>query len=300
LAEFLERRGHHVFQALGAFWANVKGPVYRCLPEDRETDFALQAIRQMMRQHNVRCARYLSAAGLGIPVGLYICDPREYGLGKLTYQFRRHVERGLEACKFRPAEREELLTAGLQCNLDTMERQHRFDSEFGDPARWKRFVDAARSTSGIEIIGAFVQGRLSGYAVTCEEDGCLHKLYKMTRTQDRGIPVSHTLDYSLITSAARNPEIHRVENANRSLVPASDEGLDSYKRHIGFTVEQCHLSVHFHPGIAPLLTNRPALAAGRAIWRFCPRNAQIGLAVKALEGARLTKDLARGQHVREN
>jgi hypothetical protein len=283
-----------VFHALGALWANVKGPIFRCLPEDRDTDFDPRALREMMREHNVRCVRYLSASGRGVPIGFYVCDPREYSIRSLSRQFKRHVERGLEACEIRPAGREELLTQGLECNLDTMNRQSRLDPEFGDPTLWARFVDAARDTDGVEITGAFIDGRLAAYVVTCQEDGCLHKLYKMTRTLDRGFPVSHALDYTLIVTAGRNPEIHRVENANRSLVPSSDEGLDSYKRHMGFTVEPRHLAIHFHPWVAPLLTNRLALGAARAVSNRRPDRTQLALAVKAMEGARVTRDLSRG------
>ena len=109
--------------------------------------------------------------------------------------------RGLEICTIRPVEPAELLQNGLQLNLETMERQGRYDAEFGDPARWKRFVEAVRQSPGVSVTGAYLSGKLSMYIVTCRDGQCLHMLYKMSRAEDRTLPVSHALDYTIISDA---------------------------------------------------------------------------------------------------
>jgi hypothetical protein len=286
LAQFYELRGHRVFEALGTHWVHYRGPFFWSLPNQRLIDADPREVKEMLRKHGVTGVRFPSATGLGIPLGLYVCRPREYAIEKLPRQFRRHVTRGLEMCTIRPIEPAELLREGLQLNLDTMARQRRYDSEFGDPASWKRFVDAVRHSPRVAVTGAYLSGRLSVYIVTCRQDGCLHMLYKMSRAEDRGLPVSHALDYRIISDAALDPEIELVENSFSSLIP--NEGLDSYKRHMGFTIEPCRLAIYFHPRIAPLLTNRLTVAAARAAWNRRPKDTRLQLGVAVLEGARIT------------
>ena len=288
LAQFLDRRGCRVFEALGAFWAPYHGPFYSSIPNQVTIGREPREIQEMLRQHGVRCVRFPSAAGHGIPLGLYVCRPREYGLARLSSGFRRHVIRGLEICKIRRVEPAELLREGLPVNLDTMQRQQRYDPEFGDPARWKRFVQAVRQSPGIAVTGAYIGGRLSAYKVTCQEDGWLHMLYKMSRSHDRAWPIGHALEYAVLSEAASNPGIELAESAFRSPVPSTDEGLDSYKRHIGYTVEPRHLAICFHPWIAPLLASPLALAIAKAASICCAKSSRLEFAVRALEAARST------------
>src|SRR5271165_2442793 len=207
LAQFLELRGYRVFEALGARWSHYRGPFFCSLPNQRLIDAEPRQVEDMLRQQGVACVRFPSARERGVPLGLYVCRPREYAIEKLHRQFRRHIMRGLEMCIIRPVDPAELLREGLQLNLDTMERQQRYDREFGDPARWKKFVDAVRHSPGVAVTGAYLSGRLSVYIVTCRQDGCIHMLYKMSRAEDRGLPVSHALDYKIISDASLNPEI---------------------------------------------------------------------------------------------
>jgi hypothetical protein len=286
LAQFLELRGHRVFEALGTVWAHYRGPFFCSLPYHRRIDPDPREIREMLRQRKVRCVRFPSGNGKGLPVGLYVCDPREYGLEKLPRQYRRHVVRGQELCEIRPIEPAELIREGLKLNLETMQRQQRYDPEFGDPASWKRFVEAIRLSPGVEVTGAYLNGRLSAYLVTCRQGKCLHMLYKMSRSEDRGLPIGHALDFQIISRAAADPGLELVENSFVSIVP--NEGLDTYKRRMGFTVEPCHLSIYFHPAIAPLLSNRLTIGAMKTIADRRPKDLRLQLGARVLEGARIT------------
>jgi len=279
-------RGHRVFEAHGIQWAHYRGPFFCSLPFERRIDLEPQAISEMLRRHGVRCVRFPSARNRGVPIGLYFCRPREYALEKLPRQFRRHVQRGLESCEIRPVEPAELLRQGLQLNRETMERQKRYDPEFGNPARWKRFVDAVRQSPGVTVTGAYIDGQLSTYIVCFREGSYLHMLYKMSRSVDRSLPIGHAVDYRVVTDAASDPGIEIIENSFTSLVP--NEGLDAYKRHMGFSIDHCHLEIHFHPRIAPLLGNRLTVAAVNAAWKRRPKDARLELGAKVLEGARLT------------
>jgi hypothetical protein len=286
MAQFLSRRGHRVFESNGILWGWYRGPFMCSLPYHKRIDAGSGEIGEMLRRHGVSCVRFPSARGRGMQSGLYVCRPREYSMKSLLPRFRTHVNRGLEACEIRPVEPEELLRDGLELNLDTMRRQRRHEREFGDPAAWRRFVEAVRHSPGISVTGAFVGGRLSAYVLTCKEEGRLQILHKMSRASERHLSVGHALDYRVISDAANDPSIELVENSFVSLVP--NDGLDSYKRHMGFTIEPYHLEIHFHPRIAPLVTSKFAVSAARAAWRRHPDNSNLELTAKVLEGARTT------------
>jgi len=297
LARFLELRGHRVFEALGTFWSHYRGPFFCSLPYQREIDPDPAEIREMMRKHRVWCLRHRSRNRTGVPSGLYVCRPREYCVERLSRQYRRHVSRGLEMCDIREVDPAELLVEGWQLNLETMARQRRYDPEFGDPAGWKRFVQAIRQSPGVGVTGAYLSGRLSAYIVTCREDAWLHMLYKMARTLDRSYPVSHALDHWLMMKAAKDPGIEFFENSFLSVLP--NDGLDAYKRHMGFTVLPFDLAVRFHPLLSPLAANRLTVAAAKTAWRLRPNQSSLELGAKLLEGARTTMTsqfpIARGE-----
>ena len=196
MARFLELRGCRVFEALGATWGHYRGPFYSSLPFHQEFEFSRSEIRSMMLRQNVASVRFPTTTRPGLAGGLYVCDPSQYSLASISRQYRVQIKRGIEICTTRPIDPDELLAHGLQLNLDTMERQHRFDPEFGDPARWRRFVDALRNCPETAVYGAFIGDRLSAYIVGIHDGGWLHLLYKMTSNQDRGLPVSHALDHS--------------------------------------------------------------------------------------------------------
>jgi hypothetical protein len=286
LAQFLACRGHRVFEALGTAWGYYRGSFLCSLPFHKPVDAKPGEIRDMLWKHSLRSVRFPSACGRGIPCGLYVCRPREYSMKSLRRRFRRLVNRGMAACEIRPVEPDRLLREGLQLNLDTMLRQNRYDPEFGDTAAWRRFVEALRQSPGIAVTGAFVRGRLSAYVITCTEDSCLQILYKMARESDRHLSIGHALDYQVVTEAGRNPAIDLVVNSFTSLVP--NKGLDSYKRHMGFTIEPHHLEIHFHPVLAPLVTSKVAVRVATTLWQRCSQSAWLELTAKVLDGARTT------------
>ncbi|MCW5982012.1 MAG: hypothetical protein KIT09_28260 [Bryobacteraceae bacterium] len=287
IANFLERRGHRVLEAGGVYWAHYRGPFYSSLPYHRIIDAAPEEIQGILRRLRIPSVRFPSMRHAGIPAGIYACRPAEFDLKKLSRQTRTNVQRGMESCVIRSVDPDELLAEGLQLNLDTMERQRRFDQEFGDPAAWKRFVDGVRNTPGIEVRGAYAGDRLLIYIVACREDGWLHLLYKMSRNETRAMAASHALDYSFIRDAAAEGDVHSIGNSYVSVL--ANAGLDEYKRRMGFTVDPHTLAIYFHPTIAGVVTSRLACRAAAAAWKHRPGKQGLELAARITEGARITR-----------
>lgn len=287
LARFIELRGGRVFEHQGTVWAHYRGPFFSSLPYHLELDPDRRDIADMMRRFSVACVRFPTPNHRpGMPGGIYVCDPSTYSLQGISRQYRTHVKRGLDLCANRRIDADELHALGYQLNLDTMQRQNRYDPEFGDPARWRAFTRAVRDCRDVVVYGAFVEDRLSAYILGCQDGDWLHLLYKMTLSRDRALPVSHALDYYVIRDAATNPAIRTIGNSYVSVL--ANDGLDQYKHRMGFTVAPHNVAIHVHPAISPLVTNRIAVAVAKKVWSMNPQSPRIELAARLLEGANTT------------
>jgi hypothetical protein len=183
---------------------------------------------------------------------------------------------------------DELLRAGICLNRETMQRQERFDPEFGDEAGWKRFVNAVRQCPEIEVTGAYVDGSLSAYVLACREDGWLHLLLQMSRTQELVDGISHALVFSTLQQAGRDPSILAVGNyyAGHLTTPC----LDQFKTQMGFSVVTHNMSQRLHPGLAPLLTNRAAIAVLRVAQKAPPIRTKVESLTRIVQGDMISRN----------
>lgn len=281
LAKFWELQGRPVLEWNGVWWGQHKGSFFRCLPFHRVVDLGPEEIRGFLRASSVRGLSFTSDRP-GLPRGLYVLRPGGYGLHSVSRKQRNHVARGLEACAFRQLDSDELEVMGMPLNEDTLGRQSREDATFLDPARWKRFARAAGRCPGMAIHGAFVGGALATYLISCREGPWLHLIHKMSTTAFREHHPDHALDYTIARDAAADPGIRFIANGATSVLP--NEGLDRYKRQLGYQVEAHHLSIHLHPLLAPV-RSRAAVAVAKQAQSFFPRNERLAYGARLLEGA---------------
>jgi len=198
------------------------------------------------------------------------------------------VLHGLENCQLRRVGPEELRVEGIHLNRQTMERQGRYDPEFGDAARWSRFVDAITQCPEMSVTGAFVNGRLSTYIVGCLDDGWLHLLYKMSRSEDMAEFTNATLDFAVLQDAGRDPSIRAVGNWFASFF--SNPGLDQYKRQMGYSVEPGQVCVYFHPAGAPFLASKPAVRVFQAASSLRPDSKRLESMARMSQGAMISRN----------
>ena len=286
LVRFWELRGRRVFEAHGVWWGHHRGPFYTSLPFQRQVDLDPGEAQEVLREAGILGLSYPSPRP-GLPGGHYVIRPQGYGLEAVSRKQRGHVTRGLEACELRLLDEDELLHLGLPLNRETLARQLREDDTFQDPAKWRTFVRAVGRCPGMAIHGAFVGGRLATYLISCRDGQWLHLIYKMsTRAEQEHYP-NHALDFSLIRDAAADPGIRFIGNGMSSVLP--NEGLDRYKRQLGYQLEPHNLAIHFHPWLAPALDAGVALAGVRRIQALFPEHARLAYYARILEGARTSR-----------
>jgi hypothetical protein len=244
----MERRGLPVLDALGVYWVRRDRFVYLSLPYQQPFELDPRQVAQELRKRRIVALHHTTTTLPGAVSGLYTCRTQDYSLARIEVKRRRQVRRGLECAQLRRLDPDELGAQGLALNLETMQRQRRFDPEFGVPSRWARFVAAVRDCPEVSVLGAFLDGRLSSYTVACRDGTWLHMQFKMTRTQDLPRNTSSALDAWLLCEAAKDPGLEAVTN---SFVPPGDP-LRRYKTSMGFEELPLRRALQLHPALSVL------------------------------------------------
>jgi hypothetical protein len=298
MARFMERRGRRIVTAAGAYWHGVEGRFFMALPYHVSIDGRQAEIRRMLGLESAFGARYQSATTPGLKSGIYVRRDREYAISSVDVRQRSRVRRGLERCRIDVVEPDVLLTEGLDLNLDTMRRQGRFDAEFGTHAGWSRLVRAVEATPEVSAVGAFFEGRLAAYMITCREDGWLHILHQNSRIELLEHHPNHALTFHITSQAMRDERLQAVCYGAYSLV--GNDGLHEYKQRLGYEFLPGYSAIELHPVIAPVLASGFAQSAvGRLRARY-PENQRLERLASVLEGARAGRAGATGSQTAGN
>ncbi|MGA8596876.1 MAG: hypothetical protein WB676_19365 [Bryobacteraceae bacterium] len=286
-AQFMELRGRRIVEAAGALWYSTQMRIYMKIPFHEPCNPSADDLRRVMQIARALGVRYPSLNQAGYPSGIYVCRQTRYDLSCVHPKQRAPVRRGLEACEIRPIEEAQLLVEGLQCNLDTMKRQNRFETEFGDRRQWKRLVKAVQQCPSITAIGAFISGKLAAYAITNREDGWFHILHQMSRKDFLNQHPNHALTYELTKQAAEDASVHTICYGLVGL--SSGTGLDEYKRRFGYEVLPQNSVFWLRPGVDKFLSNSLTIDALASLRKLLPKNQQLQRIESVLVGARRTR-----------
>lgn len=252
-ARFFALRGWSPTQLGGVHWVagGIGARWLMSLPEWEEPNAPPRELARLLRFTKMLALRYPASGPIGIPNGLYICRERNYSLNHV--HGKRYVKAGMKRCEVRPVDANELLLEGIECNRDTMRRQSRDNPEYSDPKRWERFVEAALSVPEIQVLGAFVDGHLAAYSLSCLEDGWCSVLYANSRTHLQEHHPNQVLAFTVIQRALRRPDVSAVcAGPKRVLVT---DGLDEHKTRMGFQLEPSKVIVRLHPALEGLMTS---------------------------------------------
>lgn len=283
LARFLELRGRRIVRACGALWYDVRGRFLMSLPYQKMLNPEPAEVRRMMRESGAFGVRFPSLSWTGLESGLYVLRRRKYDIGTLHAKHRPRVRHGLQHFQVRAAEKAELLDQGRALNLTTMTRQGRYDSEFGEPRKWERFVEAAFACPGVSFPAVFSGARLSAYMVTCREQQWLHILHQMSRQEDLPNFPNHLLTYSISAEAAADASLEAVCYGFMPLFAA--DGLHEYKLRFGYELIPHRSAIQLHPMLKRVLGHPIARAAVCAARRLRRDDQRLETIATVLEGA---------------
>lgn len=289
LAAFFSARGYRVVDAVGVLWCEYRPHFYMSLPYEARMDLEPRAVADALRANRLLAVRHATLTQPGLPCGLFVRDTRSYSLACVEPRYRRYVQKGLSRCEIRPATPDDLLAHGLELNLETMQRHGRFDPECGDPRRWRQLVAIIAASPQVVVTGAFLDGRLSAYMLSCRDGAWLHLLIKASRTAEMVHRTNAALDFAILEAASRDQTIDGVTNSWTSITGRGSEGLHAYKRFLGYRVLEHDLGIHLHPALAPALTTRAAVVASKLLSRHRPADRRLELVERLIAGARATR-----------
>jgi hypothetical protein len=244
-------------------------------------------LRRLIRETHTVGARFPSLHWTGLESGLYVLRRRPYDIESVHAKHRPRVRKGMEKFHVRPATISELMTQGRALNLNTMERQQRFDPEFGDKRRWETLLEAAFACSEVSFPAAFAGSRMASYMVTCQEQGWLHILHQMSRQEDLPNFPNHVLTFTVTQQACNDESLDAICYGCVPLFAA--DGLHEYKLRFGYDLEAHQSAIHFHPALGPLLDNPIARLALRWGRKLLPQNQFLETIDTVLKGARSSR-----------
>jgi len=286
IAEFMERRGRRIVESAECLWHSVENRFFLSLPYQVPRDPEYSEISRLLVAERALGAKFLSSNRPGLSGGIYVRRRKPYGLACIHQKLRSQVRRGLEKFTVRPVEQSELLGQGLQLNRDTMARQGRYDAEFGEAGKWERLARAVYRSRGVVAYGAFSEGRLAAYAITCRDGGWLHILHQMSRTEDLPQNPNHAVTFSVTAMAAEDAALEAASYGLVSLL--SDDGLHMYKVRFGYEVLESANAFQFHPALAPVLRNGALRGAVGLLRRIRPQDQRLEKTQTVLDAARLS------------
>ena len=243
-------------------------------------------LNQMLRSQRALGARFPSVNRPGLPSGLYVCRRKDYNFPCVHARQRSQVRRGLEAFAIRPVEQSELLRQGLKLNTDTMTRQGRYDPEFGEPARWGRLVEAVYGSPAVVAYGAFHEGRLAAYAITCRDAGWLHLMHQNSRTDDLQHFPNHALSFAVTRLAAQDAALEGISFGVHSLIDSV--GLHDFKLKMGYEFIERTSAFQLNPALAPVLLSGVLRRIVGGLRRMRPHDQRIEKVEAVLDGAALS------------
>lgn len=269
MAEFFERIGQRTIRSESAWWCEVRSGVLLSFPYYRLLELSDAEIAGLFREHKLRSIRYPTPlTALGFESTVAVNANADYDLTALHQKARNQTRRGLENCVVEQIDFEDLIKHGLPLNQDTARRQGR-DSEYGDPAYWRRYCLAAKATPGFSAWAAWVGGELGAHLVVAEYEGWANWLAENSSAALLKQRPNNALVYETARHLFQNTETKRICYGVGSLEPVPE--LDRFKVRMGWTMQPIKQRLVFSTGVRCLfgLAREPAL---KLLGRLMPKS----------------------------
>lgn len=171
---FLEATGHTVLQDENAFWYDSGMRFMIAFPFNRVLDASQVTMSRTLGKYAAG-ARFLCKEGQGRQSWTIVCERPDYGLDQLNAKTRYNVRRGLQNYTVGKISVDELLSSGLQLNIETQKRQGRSIGA-GFAQYWKNYFSALATIDGVDIWGAVNEQGLGAYCIAFPMEDVAHLL----------------------------------------------------------------------------------------------------------------------------
>lgn len=263
----------------GTPWIGTERGAVSRFPAFATAPVARSSARHACRQTNAAVATFLSDPNPDTPAtaALYVCRKGDYALPRLDEPVRRHVRRALRELTYAVVDTATLMAQGGVAFKDTRTRTGLDD---GTDEEFRRRFTAFVSHPGHHVLGAWRDSVLVAFFTLVVVDdwveiGGFSTNAHLELRPNNGL-VHHVLEHFL-----NERGFQAVSYGLSSLQAESNaDGLDRYKRRIGFAAEPVRRHMVLHPLLAPF-AGRRSLNLVRALLAKRPRSRLL----KKAEGA---------------
>lgn len=251
LAEFMERRGRHVFEAAGCFWASIDlgSRYYTSLPDTHVLESGFGEIRSALWRHKGLAAQF-ATHGPGSPNGVFLLEDPTYSMDHVQKRMRNNIRKGLKSYEIRPVSKADLLEQAIPINLATMARHHTFRDEFSNSVLWGRNVEAIQSMPDTWCMGAYQGTTLCAYLFGIVDSGILYLMVQKCTDEALELQASPALLYETTLAAFASGNIRGISLGH--LPFANSPHLHQFKLRMGYPLVSYNMRIKLNPLLQPL------------------------------------------------
>lgn len=246
-AQFCRLIGYKVMETPSGIWIGPSCGFFNRMPLYETTPPSRKEMDSLFKRHPIVGLNYAAPpAATANPSHNYFIRDRNYGLDSLDKKGRWSVKKGLEHCRVRPMDFDELQRLGMPLNQESLARQGRSDPMFTNDAQWRRLCQAGEQVEEVEAWGAFVGEELGAYLILIRLGPVVSLLYSSSRNSLLNCHPCPALFFSVVQTMMQRPGVEAVYNGPEWY--GSGAGLDRFKQRLGFVAEP----IAFIPRLRPL------------------------------------------------
>lgn len=287
LAGFFRALGHRTWTRFGTLWVDAGRFTTVTVLCEPPVPAPRATMAGFLRESGRTVAVFANEGGAGPTVGHFCLRDPGYSEASVQRQFRQQLRRAADQVEVRSIGWDELRVGGLAVNRSTMQRRGLGGNACTTPAGWDAICAAGSAVPGLEVTGALIDGRLSGFLVSWVRRDRCDGLLMHRDDRDAALGVPHALLFGFARAMIQRPGVQFV-SMGRSWFPAVPS-IDRFKRHAGFVAEPLTLGVVLHPGRARLLRYPWLHRALRGIERLSGGRIALEADVQVLEAAAVTR-----------
>ncbi|MDF2948219.1 MAG: hypothetical protein K0R07_229 [Sedimentibacter sp.] len=246
--EFYKNAGFKVYTSQSGEWCEIQHGMLMSIPYHRLISPSAGELDQLLKISGAWGVRFpIEMSNYGFLSKLEVCDHFGYDQNFLQHKFRNRVAKGEQNCEIKTVSIQELKNEGYSLNLRTLERQKRNDPKANEEY-WHKICDGLAKTSGINIFGAYFQGRLAAYVVVLETPSMAEMIIQNSDTELLSYCPNNLLTYYVTwyyLTKRSNPIPVCYGLGSLEETP----GLDRYKKGMGYVMQPIKQRLHFRKEI---------------------------------------------------
>jgi hypothetical protein len=254
--KFRELSGERVYKAGKTYWFEARSRVYNAFPSHVNYKLNEEEINSIFKNTSALFVRYpCDLKSLGVKSYRIICNDKNYSINSLSSNTRSKVRRGLKnfSVKNINININSIQNRSIDIIKSTLKRQNRNISSSLE-SDWATRCKAISNVEGVEVWGAYsnFDGILAAFVVVYQIDNCIYP--SIIRSDQKYLKkyCNNVLIFSILENYLKRPDVDLV-NYGLEPIRRDMDGLDSFKKNMGFKKQLINQNIIPSPKLKPML-----------------------------------------------